>query len=71
MTDLEIRRSLAVRMRREKARLLQSGELPDPTEVYRWALQLEVLRRIERAQAAGDMRGLRSWLTTARHIVGA
>jgi len=25
-------------------KLLQSGDLPDPTEVYNWSLKLEVLR---------------------------
>jgi hypothetical protein len=69
MTYAEIHRALRGRMQWEKARLLQSGDLPDPTEVYRWSLQLEVLRRIERAREAGDRRGPRALLETARHII--
>jgi hypothetical protein len=37
--------------------------------MYRWSLQLEVLRRIERALEAGDLRNLRMPLTTARRII--
>jgi hypothetical protein len=70
MTYTEIHRALRDRMQWEKARLLQSGDLPNPTEVYNWSLQLEVLRQVERAREAGDLRGLRSLLKTARRIVG-
>ena len=70
MSYPEIHRALRNKMLWEKARLLQSGDLPDPTEVYNWSLKLEILRRNERAQEAGDLRGLRSLLKTARGIVG-
>jgi hypothetical protein len=70
MSYPEIHRTLRARMRWEKARLLQSGDLPDPTEVYNWSLKLEVLRRIERAQETGDLHSLRTLLKTARRIVG-
>jgi hypothetical protein len=70
MNYAEIHRALRTRMRWEKARLLQIGDLPDPTEVYNWSLKLEVLRRIERAQETGDLHSLRTLLKTARRIVG-
>jgi hypothetical protein len=70
MSYPEIHRALRTRMRSEKARLLQTGDLPDPTEVYNWSFKLEVLRRIEHAQETGDLHSLRTLLKTARRIVG-
>jgi hypothetical protein len=59
MNYVEIHHALQARMRWEKARLLQNGDLPNPTEIYNWCLKLEVLRRIECAQEAGDRRSAR------------
>jgi hypothetical protein len=70
MNYAEIHHALRARMRWEKARLLQNGDLPDPTEVYNWSLKLEVLRRIECARETGDLHSLRVLLKTARRIVG-
>jgi hypothetical protein len=62
MTYAEIHRALSDRMRWQRARLLQGGDLPNPTEVYNWSFQLEVLRRIESAQETGDLKSLRTLL---------
>ena len=71
MNYVEIHHALQARMRWEKARLLQNGDLPNPTEIYNWCLKLEVLRRIECAQEAGDRRSLRELMKTAARIIRA
>jgi hypothetical protein len=70
LTYAEIHRALRNQMLWRKASLLQSGELPDPSAVHRWSLELEILRRLESAEHAGDLPALRSLLETARGIIG-
>jgi len=48
---------------------MQGGGLPDPTRTYFWALRLEVLRRLDEAQACGDLAGLRSAMSLALGII--
>jgi hypothetical protein len=65
----DIRHQLRSRMQAERARLLQAAEFPDPTEVYVWSIQLEVLRRLDKAHKAGDLTSLRKLLSMARRIL--
>ena len=53
------------RLRFERAALLQAEDLPSPAAAYRFALRLELLRRIECAEAEGDRARLVELLNTA------
>jgi hypothetical protein len=59
------------RLRFERAQLLQQGDLLTAAAAYRFALRLEVLRRIEEAQAVGDQARLASLLTPADRWIAA
>jgi hypothetical protein len=65
----EIRRLLRDRLLWEKGVLMRGGGLPDPTGTYLWALRLEVLRRLDDAQACGDLPRLRSAMSLALGII--
>jgi hypothetical protein len=58
------------RLRFERARLLQQGDLPSAAAVYQFALRLEVWRRIQVAEAEDDQDRLVSLLLTAGRWAG-
>jgi hypothetical protein len=64
-----IRRQLRERMRWRQAG--QADDLPDPDMMMAWAMQLEVLRRLEDAQAADDRGRLQALLPSIRRIIGS
>jgi hypothetical protein len=66
-----IYRLLRERMRWRQACLGRADDLPDPDMIMAWAMQLEVLHRLEAAQAAGDLGRLQALLPLARRIIGS
>jgi hypothetical protein len=65
----EIRHVLRQKLRWEQARIGQANELPEPDAISRWALRLEVLKRLERAHAQGDLTELRRYSEMAWRIL--
>ena len=68
---LDLVRILRERLLFERARLLQQAELPTAASVYRFALHLELLCRLEEAAGEDDRQRLADLMTTAGRLVGA
>jgi hypothetical protein len=72
MTDYAaICRALHARMRWRQALLGQAKDLPDPDMIMAWAMQLEVLRRLEAAQAADNLGRLQALMPSIQRIIGS
>ena len=63
-------RQLRARLRWRQACLAQAADLPDPDDVTRWALQIELLRRVESALVKGDHDRLAELAPTMRQVLG-
>jgi hypothetical protein len=67
--DSELPRRLRARLRWKQACLAQAADLPTADEALCWALQIEVLRRLEAAEAAGDGARLRELRPMAQRVL--